>query len=351
MRSTDISEKNAISKDTSLATKIKRALPESIFNTLRKWKKNFNLKKISKYDNQRFSAILTRESREKLEYNLFMTTHIIEKGLSHNDIRLGFGKNGLTSLGRNLYIWNKKGYNKDSLYYQNALSVIKEYIALHERADFKVDFLKNYFEESIIEEALQSKEEHAGYYEMSSSKVYNHSTFSDLANNRYSIREFDDELVQKSDIIEAISVAQRSPTACNRQPARVYAITDRNQIKKVLDLQGGFRGYELPGTVLVTVTDTIAYSNPTDRNLPYIDGALFTMSLVYALQERKIGSCLLNTCFNIQKDKKMREIINIKNSEVFINVIPIGYLQDQVRVCKSKRLPNEEVIKFISPTK
>ncbi|MGH2182869.1 nitroreductase family protein, partial [Enterococcus faecalis] len=119
--------------------------------------------------------------------------------------------------------------------------------------------------------------------------------FKYLALNRYSIRDYDSSDVDLGMLNEAIEIALKSPSVCNRQSARVYVINDKKEIKELLNIQGGFNGYELPPCLILVTCDIQDFIDISERNQPYIDGGIFAMSLIYALEYQGFATCTLNT--------------------------------------------------------
>lgn len=346
MAKTQINEASVYSANyVGIKGTVKRVLPKSFWRTISNKKKKFLLKKIFKLDQSRFERSINDDSLEKLEFRLLLCTHALEKGLSHNSIRYGYGSNGLKNLSEIVKSWTDKGYSEDNEVFQNALSMISSYIELHKNVGYSVDFLNEYFEREFLNKAKEYKKKLAGYKYFNFKE--NYSSFSEFVEHRSSIREFSEKGINTDEIYEAVKVAQKSPSSCNRQSSRTRLILDSEKIEKILNLQNGLRGYKLPPALIVTTVDMVAYSNIEDRNLGYIDGGLFTMTLLYALTENKIGSCLLNTCFSEKNEMKMRELISMRDSEIFINIIPIGKLDKDTKVCISHRIDTSKIIKII----
>ena len=55
-------------------------------------------------------------------------------------------------------------------------------------------------------------------------------SFAALSENRHSVREFADEPVSLDELNQAIQMAMRTPSVCNRQPTRVHVILDKEVI-------------------------------------------------------------------------------------------------------------------------
>lgn len=164
------------------------------------------------------------------------------------------------------------------------------------------------------------------------------SAFKKIALARRSVREFSQKDVAFSDINKAVQLAQLSPSACNRQPCKLYVIYDEELKRKALTLQNGNRGFghQIP-VLAIIVAEGKGFFNATERHQPYVDGGLFAMSFAYGLTSQGIGSCFLNWCVASKDDKELHYILNIPISEYVISMMAIGYPADDVRVPYSVR--------------
>src|SRR5699024_676103 len=119
------------------------------------------------------------------------------------------------------------GYTTEDSRFQQAISVIRTYVELHEANNIEVeiieDKLKDYMEYDI--EQIDFK---GGAKEIFYSDLPNYDTcnFKDLAMNRFSVRDFGTKKISDMEIEEAIKLAIKSPSACNRQSSRAYYIKE-----------------------------------------------------------------------------------------------------------------------------
>ena len=74
-----------------------------------------------------------------------------------------------------------------------------------------------------------------------------------------------------------------------------------------------------------------------ERNEGYVDGGLFSMSLLYALEARGLAACPLNTMFSEQVDRKTRDLLDIPDNEVFVMYIAVGHFKETSKICRSQR--------------
>ncbi|MGL9729304.1 nitroreductase family protein [Enterococcus sp. DIV0756] len=324
----------------SVKDRIKEILPDFVFD----FRKSKRLKKISNYNRRRYNRAMNYRGIEKYQANLLMHSHVLEKGLSHREIRYGFGLNNLVEEAEAMKEYLNFGMKSDFAY-QVACSTVKNYIDLHENVKYSTEYLSRIFTKEQLEDINKCNFNNTGYKYIDN--MNNFSTFTDFSLNRYSIREFSPNEVNEDDLVHAISTAQKAPSACNRQSSRVYIIKNKEIIKKSLEIQGGYNGYEYPKILLVIVADQVVYSDPGDLNMSYIDGGIFTMDLLLALEEKNIGACTLNTSFEIKRESILRDLIKIKDSEVFISFLPIGKKNKKNKVCESPRYDTKEIIKYI----
>ncbi|PAS97144.1 MAG: hypothetical protein BSR46_14285 [Candidatus Dactylopiibacterium carminicum] len=162
--------------------------------------------------------------------------------------------------------------------------------------------------------------------------------FHELMLARRSVRDFDTRPVDPAAVARAVAVAQWSPSACNRQPARVHAYSQRTQIDALLALQNGNRGFgQTVASLLVLTAETSGFFDASERNEPYVDGGLFAMALILALQAEGIASCCLNWCVAPAEDQRAHALGGIADSERIVMFIAIGHAATQALVPRSPR--------------
>lgn len=171
-----------------------------------------------------------------------------------------------------------------------------------------------------------------------------------LLEHRHSIRDFADKSVDRDLIRSVVATAMRTPSVCNRQEWRVYAIDDRPLILRCLRHQNGNRGFadKIPMLFVVAV-DLRRFVSVEERNQAWIDGGLFSMSLMLALLAHGLGSCPLNWCVQRRDDDALRSILRLPDHEVVIMMIAVGYIGDHVRVALSTRRSIDEILVFRDP--
>lgn len=93
-------------------------------------------------------------------------------------------------------------------------------------------------------------------------------------------------------------------------------IVDPEKIATALKIQGGFNGYGMPPVLLLITSDIRAFMNNGERNEPFVDGGLFSMSLLYALEAYGLAACPLNAMFSLSQDRQTRALLHIPDYEL-----------------------------------
>jgi nitroreductase len=166
--------------------------------------------------------------------------------------------------------------------------------------------------------------------------------------SRYSLREFSDEKISAEALSRALEMAMKSPSACNRQSWHVYHL-EGELAQQALAFQDGNRGFgHKIKELLIITTDLRAFVSPRERYQHWIDGGMFSMSLILALHSIGIASCCLNWSQSGRADIKFRKVIKISPQHTVMMMLAIGYPNEQNTVCASPRRPISEVYTKLS---
>ncbi len=172
-------------------------------------------------------------------------------------------------------------------------------------------------------------------------------SFEQFVHQRHSVRNFTDKPIPDEVIIRAVQLAQKSPSVCNRQCARVHVFTSAEDKVRVLSCQNGNSGFgHLADRVLLVSADLRVFLTSGERNQAYVDAGLFAMTLIYALQAYGVSSCCLNLSHSRGEDRAFRRSSQIPAYEVPVILIAIGYAAESVKVAVSARIPTEVVLSF-----
>jgi len=294
----------------------------------------------------KYSSVVKDNSSEKLISKIIADYHVIEKGLTMPETRLGFGKDRMIQLMKYCEKYIKHYGNKGNQII-HAVNVINEYKEFHGKLNYTldkdiIDKIENL--QKLSSNLTSSSQKHflqESYYANIDSR------FEKFSKSRLSVRNYSDKNIEIGEIEKAVDLAKQCPSSCNRQTVRANVYTDKKLISKILQIQGGNRGFGHLANKLIILTSDLSYwHGVSERNGPYVDGGIFAMNLLYALHSLKIASCPLNCNLSPGKEKALRKICNIPDSEVFIVMISCGYVPDEFKVPYSKRYEVEDILRI-----
>lgn len=166
-----------------------------------------------------------------------------------------------------------------------------------------------------------------------------------LIRTRRSVRRFTKRPVDNDDIARIIEAGKWAPSSCNRQPWKFNVIRNPRLIKEVGSSLFGGVGFAPKAAVIIVVSvDLRMYSLPGDRNLPYLDGAAATMSMLLALHALGLGGCWLN--WKLTKNStEVLSMLKLEKYEAPISAIVIGY--PETLPAPPNRVASEEVTRIL----
>ncbi len=332
---------------------IKRIVPNKVLKKYQEYKawerlKSEALKQLKRYDNA--FAKPGKRGRTQSEARVTFYGHQIEKGLSHGEFRMGFGKNAL----RNLSLALAELKDEDPMYKENAvymstLASLREYRTRHEAAHFDIAEVISLFPEDIWNDAEKADAHLGGSVVVTAASKENNAElpFDQLFSSRRSIREYSSQPVTQDEIQRVVELAMKTPSVCNRQSTRVYAITNKATIEKALKLQGGFNGYPMPPVLFLITADNGAFLWPNERNEGFTDGGLFSMSLLLSLEANGLAACPLNTMMSDDVDRETRTLVGVPDSEFLVMYIAAGHFAAESKTCVSQRFPVDRILEII----
>lgn len=333
-----------------LKNSVKKYLPKSLKNTIIYFVKIKQGHQIYKYDKNRFKSTYSKNikhvNKKQLDARLIFHAHSLEKGLSRENMRYGFGKNAIVKLLEVLKIYEDSGYSLEGKAYLNALSTINEYNILHQKAGYNIEEYE-FISDKYIQKAIRANNKLGGYVQKDRQDINERVDFINVVKNRYSVRDYDTTEVDLNKLYSAIELSMKTPTVCNRQPFQVRIIENDRIIKDSLEIQGGLTGYKQPPALMVITTDNNCYIDMTERNEGYVDGGLFSMTLLLSLEYYNIAACPLNAMFSVNKEHKIRKLLDIPENENIIMFIAVGNFKSKYSVPKSFRYNAIDITKVV----
>ena len=321
----------------------------TIKKIVRKVKSKYNIIKLEKnylkkYEKYAFNPNETSyNSYEQYEAVITRLYHTVEKCLAFNNFTPGRGKKNVKLLINVMKNYILDGYNKDSYFYNCAYSALVEYVNINEKNGCKDDEIKS------ILTGLEGNDNKQGgiiKYQPYSVDDIQKLNYEKFIKSRHSIRHFTEKKVEMDSVINALNLAQFTPSACNRQGWKTLIVDQKDIIKKVLNNQNGNEGFGNEFDKLILVLGDLKFFN-NDRELfqVFIDSGMYAQSILNSLYYYGIGSVPLSASLSVEQDNNIRKILDIKENEIIILFIGIGsFPKNCITTKSSRRIPNTRIV-------
>lgn len=279
----------------------------------------------------------TDEDIQKMQYTLLRETHTIEKGMSMRNPRRGFGQQKVMNLIGRLKKYCTLYIEHDSEFLEYPLSTIQTYIDYTHNTGVEISDIDKDFIDLLTMAGCKSVNNIAGIIPETKENILIHcnKNFESLLYSRHSMRYFSEEPVCEELINKALELAQRTPSACNRQGwlTHVYRTPESIDLVK---WQGGSRGFEDEIKCAILVTANLKAFLSYEVHQAYIDGGLYAMNLINALHSLGLGTIPLS-CGFLHKQLKRLSDFGVHENEVPIVIIGIGNIPETFDVAVSRR--------------
>jgi len=236
-------------------------------------------------------------------------------------------------------------YGKTEL--TNAIaSSLSEYISFNKSNKFDLDEKFQQQIENFV--ALHNKDtKTGGTLNVSKKQILDslNSDFETFFNSRYSVRDYAPTPINDRVIEKAVEIARKTPSVCNRQSWITHFYSDKKRINSLLEQQNGNRGFIEVINHLIIVTTNVKAFTYYEGNQVFVDGGLFSMSLMLSLHAQGIATCALNTCRPFWYEKKIKQIGDIPPHERIIMMIALGTMKPEFKVTISQRKPVTQFLK------
>lgn len=316
-----------------------------MLNYLRKLKAELRLQKIYLSEAYHFWRLTvkynathhTDDDLQKMQYTLSRETHTIEKGMSMRNPRKGFGQQKVTNLIGRLKKYCTLYLKQDSEFLEYPLSTIQTYIEYTQNTGVEIPEIDKSFTELLMMAGRKFVSSKAGVMSETKENILAHCNkdFESLLYSRHSLRYFSEDPVSNDVINKALELAQRTPSACNRQGWLTHVYRAPKSIE-LIKWQGGSRGFEDEIKCAILVTANLKAFLSHEVHQAYIDGGLYAMNLINALHSLGLGTIPLSCGFLHNQISKLTAF-GVQDYEVPIIIIGIGNLPGKFNVAVSER--------------
>ena len=140
---------------------------------------------------------------------------------------------------------------------------------------------------------------------------------------RRSIRKYLDKEVSDEIIEELLHAAMSGPTACNRRPWIFYVIKDQDKLN---ELRKASRFSNMNAPLAIVVVGDLSRSLPLQLKDFWIqDCSAATENILLRATDLGLGSLWCGIYPQKRPVERVKEILGITNSDIPLNIIYIGY--------------------------
>lgn len=274
------------------------------------------------------------------ERDALLLCHALEKGMGMPNPRKGFGQEKARQLLHVLKILMASGRN-DTYAFQEGLSVLEAYCNFQRGEDIA------FTEVSQEVHQLYADCHHlfrGGYVVVNRTKLDKGKEldFKSFTESRHSMRTYSQDPVTREEILSAIHLAKRCPSACNRQPWKFYYSFKQDKIdaiRQALPVQPFLDS--IPFFGVVTVNKTLFAEIET--NQWYINGGIFLGFLELAFHSLGIGSCIFQYTMFSKSERQLRIAIQIPDEDVIVAVMGYGKYPDNAKCIIADRREDDDI--------
>ncbi len=285
--------------------------------------------------------------KEKFRALIIKDAHVIEKGLSLRDTKIGFGESKIIYLLKHTKQYFLKYKDSEMLYF--VYPIIHNYIEFNKRNGFENKTILLLFDEidQYLNKGFNNLNLKGGVKHVLKKDILSNSSipYESFVKCRYSIRDFTGNDIDSNLIDKALKIAEYTPSACNRQPWHNHVFFDKKKIVEILDFQTGARQFKNDITCVILITSSANSFSLSEYHQHYVNGGLYAMNLIFALHSLGLGTVPLNMGIDYKKLRNLKKYCDIGDAELPILMIGIGDIPNSFYVAESKRFSYTEYTK------
>ena len=296
-----------------------------------------------------FDSEFPRKGIKQTELNILLLSHSLEKGMGIDNPKIGFGQEKAKKLLDAIAAFTLcVKVPKSSYVYNEGMSVLGQYIKFTMDSGCEVTELEKNYRELL--NCYGCDVQNAGYEYVDVAALYDrvdlNASLRFLASRR-SIRSYEKRPVEGDVVEKVLAAAASAPSACNRQPVKVYWTNTDTEVEKISKLIPGNKGFEdkIPNWAIVAV----------DRNMFgeqeclqwYLNGGIYAAHLVLSFHAFHIGACIFQMPIVWKYIQEIKEIAGIPKHYAIACIIGFGYPKEKVKcLCATRKSASEYGIRF-----
>ena len=151
-------------------------------------------------------------------------------------------------------------------------------------------------------------------------------SFIELAKNRYSVRKFKDQKVEKEKLDLILEAGRIAPTGCNYQPQRILVIDDAALLSKLKECTNYTFG--APVVLMICYDSSTCWKNANNDVMGGLqDACIVTTQMMLQAAELGLGTTWVGG-FDLPT---LRKIIPMPEYLVPVALLPLGYPADDAQ--------------------
>lgn len=274
--------------------------------------------------------------KNKLHTDLVIRTHALEKGMSIGSVRVGFGQPKALALLDDLQHYLSLGGEKT--FVGESCSIINKYILFNEQMGANMTNIKSKFYK-FCEANDIILSDMGGIYVLDkrTTGLKSKGTFDVFSQSRFSVRDFGSERIPLEWIEKALALAEKTPSACNRQSWKIHVYSDEMLRNKIFSLQGGCKGFSEDMQYAILICGDIRGYNINELSQMYVDGGIYAMNLLYALHFEGVAAIPLTMAHKQNMIKRIKREMGLPENEMPILLVGVGSYKESYKVAVSER--------------
>lgn len=143
--------------------------------------------------------------------------------------------------------------------------------------------------------------------------------FIELAEKRYSCRQFSDKPVEKEKLSLILRAGKSAPTAKNNQPQLIYVLQSDEALNKINSLTQCVYGAKT--VLMICYKKSLCWADAKGKDSGLTDTAIITTQMMLEAEQLGLGSCMV---FRFDPDE-VHKAFELDDDLVVAELLPIGY--------------------------
>lgn len=167
-----------------------------------------------------------------------------------------------------------------------------------------------------------------------------YSDFMEVVRERHSTRTYDPAPLSQQEINDVLEAARLAPSACNKQPWRFYAVTNKAVREKMLaKSRPGFLDASV--AIVAVGLHSQAWHRPSDgKDHTDVDVSIAVEHICLAAQARGLDTCWVCS-FDVQA---VRDALSLADDEEPIAIVPMGRAAHAEAPAKNRKAFDDVVV-------